>query len=121
MIACSFPLFRTIATTAALAACAVVVGGSQSDQSTPRSRVLVSNVGLAGIDRGLRAQEPLMEPYGRGTRGVALAARGGQTDPRGESLRGSVIVKFKNAVGQGGVNSAMRAVAATAIERPSYA
>ncbi len=121
MIACSFPLFRTIATTAALAACAVVVGGSQSDQSTTRSRVLVSNAGLAGIDRGLRAQEPLMEPYGRGTRGVALAARGGQTDARGESLRGSVIVKFKNAAGQGGVNSAMRAVAATAIQRPSYA
>jgi serine protease len=121
MISASIPFLRTILTVAALAAFGVAVGRTQVDQSGGRTKLLVNDVGLPGIDRGLRAQEPPMEPYGRGTRGLALAERVDQVDPRGEYLRGSVIVKFTNVAGQGGVNSAMRAVSATEIARPSYA
>src|SRR5687768_3948576 len=121
MISASIPFLRTILTVAALAAFGVTVGRTQVDQSGGRTKLLVNEVGLPGIDRGLRAQEPPMEPYGRGTRGLALADRVGQAHPRGDYLRGSVIVKFTNVAGQGGVNSAMRVVSATEIARPSYA
>jgi serine protease len=104
-----------------IAAAMVASGRTQEHDLGGRARALVKEAGLPGIDRGLREQEPPMEPYGRGTRGLALAARDGATDPRGAYVAGSVIVKFKNGAASTGINSAMRAVAATNIERPSYA
>jgi serine protease len=98
---------------------------TQQDALGGLNRALVKNIGLPGIDTGLRASEPPMEPHGRGTRGVALVRRadGLAADaaaPR-EYLRGSVIVKFKDGVTGGAVNSTMRAVEATDLLRPSYA
>ena len=109
-----------------LAALALLLLGAstaytQEDGLGGRARAMVLDGGLPGIDRGLRDQDPPLEPYGRGTRGLALAERAGGDDPRGGFVRGSVIVKFKNGAGATSVNSAMSAVDATELERPSYA
>jgi serine protease len=104
-----------------MAAALVAAGHTQEPNFGGRARVLVNEAGLPGIDRGLREQEPPMEPYGRGTRGLARASRAGTADPPGAYVPGAVIVKFKNGAAASGINSAMRAVAASSIERPSYA
>ncbi len=108
-----------------VAAIGVVLAAAARTQEQPlgeRQRLLLSDAGLPGIDRGLRDQEPPMEPYGRGTRGAALARAA--TDPaaaREAFVRGSVIVKFKHGVTPVGVNSAMGAVEASEMRQPSYA
>jgi serine protease len=121
MIAGVHHRFRLGLAAVALAATLVAGGYTQEQDREGRARVLVNDAGLPGIDRGLREQEPPMEPYGRGTRGLARAIREGVAGRGGNYLPGAVIVKFKNGAGTNGVNSAMRAVAASHIERPSYA
>jgi serine protease len=100
----------------------VSAGRSQDHPLGGHQRLLINDAGLPGIDRGLRAQEPPMEPYGRGTRGVALASAVDRASaPRELFLRGSVIVKFKNGITPAGVNLAMDAVAASEMRQPSFA
>ena len=87
-----------------LAALALLLLGAstaytQEDGLGGRARAMVHDGGLPGIDRGLRDQDPPIEPYGRGTRGLARAERADGDDPRGGYVRGSVIVKFKNGAG----------------------
>jgi serine protease len=99
----------------------VADGQSQQPDLGGRARVMVSDTGLPGIDRGLRKQDPPMEPYGRGTRGRALVSRADGTPPAGAYLPGGVIVKFRSGTPGSAVSSAMRTADATRIERPSYA
>jgi serine protease len=86
-----------------------------------RARVMVSDTGLPGIDRGLRNQDPPMEPFGRGTRGRALVSRADRAGRPGTYVPGAIIVKFRAGTSRAGVNSALSSVDATDIQRPSYA
>jgi serine protease len=87
-------------------------------QEPSSGRVLMQNVGLAGIDRGLRENDAPKEPRGVGAR--ASMQRLGEA-PDGLYVRGSVIVKFRSGSGDTAVNSTMRAVGGSALARPSYA
>ena len=105
----------------AIALLAADIPATQHDALAGLNRVLVKDIGLPGIDTGLRANEPPMEPYGRGTRGLAQIERVDGAIARSEYVAGSVIVKFKNGVTASARNAAMSAAEATDIERPSYA
>jgi serine protease len=94
---------------------------TQQDALGGRHRALVKDIGLPGIDTGLRANEPLIEPYGRGTRGLAQVVRADGAIALDKYERGSVIVKFKDGISTNERNSTMIAIDATRIERPSYA
>jgi serine protease len=110
-----------LAVSIAVAVLASDAPSSQQDALGGLNRALVKDIGLPGIDTGLRNNEPQMEPYGRGTRGLAQAERVDGAIARGVYEPGSVIVKFKNGASTSARNSAMSAVEATDIERPSYA
>jgi serine protease len=84
------------------------------------ARVLVQDVGLPGMDRGLRDRDAPLAPGGRSTRGLKVEYVNGAVS-NDAFLRGSVIVKFREGTGENGIVSAMRAVEGSAIERPSYA
>jgi serine protease len=99
----------------------ITTGHTQNDALGGAARALVKEIGLPGIDSGLRDNDPPVEPYGRGRRGLALSERSDGSEPRGDYQRGSVIVKFKNGASAGGVNSAMSAVEATDLTRPAWA
>jgi len=96
-------------------------GHTQNDALGGTFRALVNDIGLPGIDRGLRDADPPMEPYGRGTRGLASIAHADGSAALDEYVRGSVIVKFRDGARTGGVNSAMQAVEGTSLSRPSWA
>ncbi len=84
-------------------------------------RLVVHEVGLWGIDRGLADQEPPREPAGRTSR-MSDASPNLARGPDGASyLRGSVIVKFRDGAGGAAVNAAMSEVAAVDRTRPSWA
>ncbi len=96
-------------------------GNSQERRPGP-SRVMVQDTGLAGIDRGLRANELPIDPAVRAKRPSRMPAQGGESAPRERSyLTGSVIVKFRSGTGASALNSAMRAVGGSTMQRPSYA
>jgi serine protease len=100
----------------------VAAGHTQQLELGGRSRVMVSDTGLPGIDRGLITQDPPKEPFGRGTRGLQAASRATRTtNADSPYVPGAVIVKFKTGTDTGGVNSVMRTVDGTHISRPSYA
>lgn len=71
---------------------AAVAGSGQADRLTGTARLVVQDVGLPAIDRGLRAQDPPRDPFDRAARGVT---RADQRDGAAY-LAGSVIVKFKD-------------------------
>lgn len=105
---------------AAVAALWIVPGRTQSDALGGRARAIIQDMGLPGIDRGLRDQDGPVEPAGRGNRGLALASRAeGGADRL--FVRGSVIVKFKTGTSTSAIASAMRATGASDRETPSYA
>jgi serine protease len=118
-------VLRRILLPVAVLALAVVASddpSTQPDVLGGLNRVLVKDVGLPGIDRGLRNNDPPMEPYGRGTRGLArMSSVDGRAAHDADYERGSIIVKFKNGASANERNSSMIAVDATRIERPSYA
>lgn len=106
----------------AVLACVFVVAASGEQPPRQTTRALVSDIGLPGIDRGLREHELPVDPRARGARGLrSTMARDGGTPSGADALRGSIIVKFRAGASGTAVNSAMRTVAATAGQRPSYA
>jgi serine protease len=115
-----FPRRLGAALLLAILAMATVPARSQDDPLGGRARAMVSDRGLPGIDVGLRDREPPLEPAGRGTRGLATIERLDGPSPR-LFLPGSIIVKFRDGTSETAVLSTMRAVAASGLERPSYA
>lgn len=111
---------RLSAAVAASTAILLNVGYGQS-ASSGATRVIVSDTGLPGIDRGLRAQGAPPPPGGRSA-GVLRTARAADgTQMPGSALAGSVIVKFRDSADANAASAALRAVAATGRERPSHA
>jgi len=106
----------------ALAAAALlVITGEGQEQAFSTARWLVQESGLPGIDRGLRENERPVDPNERQMRAERLTAdRGAEGSPR-PYVGGSVIVKFRSGTGNSSVSSAMRAVSASTIQRPSDA
>jgi serine protease len=103
-------------------ACALVMSGHGQGSALGVPRLMVIDGGLEGIDRGIREQEGLREPDGRGTRGTALAERADGAWPRSRPyVAGSLIVKFRADASQAAVNSVMRQVSASGSSRPSDA
>jgi serine protease len=104
----------------AVAACALLMIGSGQGRGRTVFPLLVNEAGLPGIDRGLRANEYPSDPR-RARRWDVQPGRadGGASDSL--SLRGSIIVKFRNGAGGSAINSAMRAVGGAARQRLAYA
>jgi serine protease len=108
--------------TIALIACvSLLVSAGRGQEAGPGSdgRIVVQSTGLAGIDRGLREQDMPRDPKGRTmpARAIAPDGRTGQRLYRA----GSVVVKFRDGTGGQAIQSAMRDVDGSRMERLSYA
>ncbi|MGD9905488.1 MAG: S8 family serine peptidase [Vicinamibacterales bacterium] len=86
--------------------------------ATP-ARLVVNDVALPGMDRGLAAALP-PDPVDRSRRGQRFVAADGT--PRALYRRGSVIVKFREGAGTAARAAAVRAVGAPGmLDRPAWA
>jgi serine protease len=100
----------------------MVASGASQEAGSPRSRALVQNTGLPGIDRGVREHDAPIDPDTRRTRSIRTQLeRAEATVTERLHIGGSVIVKFRNGAEPLAVNTAMRAVKAFSLQRPSYA
>lgn len=108
--------------TLACAAVTLTVWGQEPNNapSDPR-RVIVREMGLPAIDRGLRAQDPVREPETESPLTRATVDGVDRVRTGEPYLRGSVIVKFKDGAGPSAVSSTMSAVSAGGVARPSWA
>jgi serine protease len=96
-------------------------GRGQEQRESP-SRNVIQDVGLWAIDGGLKANDPPIDPNARRTRAIrSQIGRAEATITERLYASGSVIVKFRAGSGSSAVNSAMRVVRATSVQRPSYA
>jgi serine protease len=114
---------RTTWTCAAVIVAATLLSTPSNSQIAPAPtwRQVVQDAGLPGIDRGLRANEPLVEPSERGEKGLRTTMQRLDSDGvHAPYLSGSVIVKFRNGSGNTRL-SAMRAAGGATLERPSFA
>jgi serine protease len=84
-------------------------------------RVVVQDTGLAGIDRGLRDQDPPRDPGGRTVRARSMVQQADGSTGQRLYRAGSVIVKFRDGTSQNALLSAMRAVDGSGTDRLSYA
>jgi serine protease len=108
----------------ALAGCATLLIASGRGQIHPlggAARAMVNEVGLPGIDRGLRQHDRPREPRGGQTRSMATIERADGVVVDRLYASGSVIVKFRNGADQEAKNSAIRDMDAYGLKRPSYA
>jgi serine protease len=106
---------------ATLTAITVAPGRTQDVQVPPRSRLMVQDTGLPGIDRGLRDQDLPAPPNGPGARRLATPERPDGVGPYRLYASGSVIVKFRSGTERSSVASAMRGVRAARLDQPSDA
>lgn len=112
-----------------LLACAVVVaagligtpGQTQFDALGGAPRVVAEGIGLPGMDRGLRDNDPPMEPGGDAAQLVAAAERLDGIRRISAYRPGSVIVKFRSGTTQTARDTVMNVVEGSDLERPSYA
>ena len=115
---------RLVLTIAALAGTWMAAHG-QAPPASAGVRTLVRDIGLPAIDRGLRDQDPPLDPNAPRAvphRADAPGAAGGAGDDPPLYLPGSVIVKFRDGADRGAaLASTMRQVASSAMERPSDA
>ena len=112
-------LAQTGLTLVACAALLTTTGGSQEAPGAQRSTV--SKTALPGIDRGVRSQDAPRDPGARSAPFLAAAAAPDGTRAVPGLVAGSVIVKFRSDAETSAVSAAMRAVAATSRQRPSFA
>jgi serine protease len=99
----------------------LTTGRGQERAPRPRSRALVQDIGLPGIDRGLRDNDPPVDPDTRRRRSIRTQLdRADAAVTERLYVSGSVIVKFRSGAGDIAVNTAMRAVTASSLQRPSY-
>jgi len=104
----------------AIGAFALAVGTPSGRQATidDTGRLLLNEVALAGIDRGLAAHELPFEAVDRSTRGARFVDDSGTSRELFE--RGAVIVKFREAAGAAR-EQAMRTVGGREMKRPAWA
>jgi serine protease len=106
----------------AVAALMVATSRGQEPREREQGRLTVQEVGLPGIDRGLREHDPPQDVRARALRSVRT-----QIDRPEAAVTerlyasGSIIVKFRDGAVSNAVNSAMRTVRASGTERPPYA
>jgi serine protease len=117
--------FRLMTTPRLLLCCAALalVGARVAGQSSS-ARMVIAEIGLPGIDRGLREHEPIRPPRlasGQATLVDRHAAERGGSTPAATYEPGSVIVKFRDAANTQAVTSALRAIDGLRVQRPSYA
>lgn len=105
----------------AMAVCAAltVSSGRGQEQQRVSGRLLIQTTGLPGIDRGLREHDAPAEARGASGSRARLQRLDAAPDD-GLYVSGSVIVKFRSGDGTA-VNSTMRAVGGSSLNRPSYA
>ena len=89
-------------------------------ERSSRAPLVVQDVGLPGIDRGLREHEAPLDPNTRARAAGRLDERAGTVVNERLYVGGSVIVKFRDGAATNEVNSAMRAVRGSSLQRPSY-
>ncbi len=102
---------------------AFVRGAGQDAPENGASRVVVTDVGVPGTDRGIDVTSRPQTP-GRFARGLDLSAYAVVAKPAGSDLPwgpGRVVVKYRSGVGAVARLSAMTGAGATSAERPSYA
>ncbi len=98
---------------------AAVSGAYTSQEVHVGARALVRGEGLAGIDRGLRAQDMPRDPSA--PRAMPAAVDRTETAPA-TMLAGSVIVRFKPGTDRGAaVDATLRQVSGSGADRPSWA
>ncbi|MBI2833481.1 MAG: S8 family serine peptidase [Acidobacteria bacterium] len=97
---------------------AVPRGGDEETAPTA-GRVVISEAGLPGVDRGLQENDPPRDPSGTPAAQDPIVADR-TYDPTLPYEPGRVIVKFKGG-GVANVTAAMAEVGATTVEQPSYA
>ncbi len=81
-------------------------------------RLLLNDVALPGIDRGLALNDPGLDPVDRTSRGAHFSDESGA--PRELYERGAVIVKFRDGAGASR-DTAMRAVGGRDLKRAAWA
>jgi serine protease len=113
-------------TRAALALAALIAWtsapGSGQESSSSRPPQVINDAGLPGIDRGLRANEPPIDPNTRQRRAIrSQIDRPEAAITERLYVSGSIIVKFREGADTGVRQSAMRAVGGSTIERQPYA
>ena len=81
----------------AMAACALVAtaGRDREARQTGARDVLIQSTGLAGIDRGLRENDPPIEPARARARAAVASSNARQPFDERSYLSGSLIVKFR--------------------------
>jgi serine protease len=104
-----------------MACAALLTTTGRGQDVSGASRLTISEAALPGIDRGLRNQEAPRAPGPRSAQLLAAAATPDGTRAVPEVVSGSVIVKFRDSADASAVSSAMRSVAATTRQRPSFA
>ncbi|MFN2447761.1 MAG: S8 family serine peptidase [Vicinamibacterales bacterium] len=104
-----------------IAATFTVTGQEPVSPSPDTYRLVVREAGLPGIDRGLRDQDAMREPEQSSLLDSATVDGVSRLSAGESSLRGSVIVKFRDSAGPSAVSSTMSAVGATDLSRPSWA
>ncbi|MCA1584889.1 MAG: S8 family serine peptidase [Acidobacteria bacterium] len=104
-----------------IAATFTVTGQEPVSPSPETHRLVVREAGLPGIDRGLRDQDAMREPSQGSPLDPATVDGVSRLSAGESSLRGSVIVKFRDSAGPSAVSSTMSAVGATDLSRPSWA
>lgn len=104
-----------------IAACTalLVTTGRGQGQEPVSGRQLVQATGLPGIDRGIRENEPPTEARGADSWRARIEREGAA--PERLYVTGSIIVKFRSGSGEATMNSTMRAVGGSSLQRPSYA
>src|SRR5262245_45492742 len=109
---------RTITGAAVVAALGVWTStGHGQLQPAPASKVVVQDIALPAIDRGVRDQDPPRAAR-TGADAGRIRASEGDTLPY---LRGSIIVKFKDDATRGTIAAATAQVAGTIADRTSWA
>jgi serine protease len=91
--------------------------GHGQTSPAPAARALIQQIGLPAIDRGLRDQDP-PRPARTVRDAEPVRLDSGNTLPY---LRGSIIVKFKDAATRGGISAATAQVSGALTDRSSWA
>src|SRR5262245_3616946 len=109
MKVCKTSSSRAVPVVLAGVALLATTGRGQETGAAHSSRLVLQDIGLAGVDRGLHEQDVPRDPRGRSARSWARA----DGTNRAPYRAGSVIVKFRDGTNQNAMLTAMHAVDGT--------